>query len=192
MKINGILKRIIALFMALTTVFLYMNSGDLTVNAANSITAGDVAPQTPTTITSSVFTVNQTSQYVSKVTVGTTVQTLWSNLNEKDCVNIYDKKGNVVTGNTVLETGMTAGIVDEGAVTKRYTIVVTGDTNGDGKINITDMIAVKACTLKKSGLSGVYEKSGDVNGDGKINITDFIKVKATILKKDTITGVSVN
>ena len=53
------------------------------------------------------------------------------------------------------------------------------------------MIAVKACTLKKSGLSGAYEKAGDVNGDGKINITDFIKVKATTLKKDSITGVAV-
>ena len=58
------------------------------------------------------------------------------------------------------------------------------------KINITDMIAVKATTLKKSELKGVYEKAGDVNGDGKINITDFIKVKAAILYKDTITGVT--
>lgn len=146
----------------------------------------------PTSITSSVFTVNQSTGYISKVTVGTTVNTLWQNLNEKNYVAIYDKNGSVVAGTTVLGTGMTAGIIDEGTVTKRYTIIVTGDTNGDGKINITDMIAVKACTLKKSDLSGAYEKAGDVNGDGKINITDFIKIKATTLKKDTITGVSVN
>ena len=146
----------------------------------------------PTSITSSVFTVSQTNSYISKITVGTTVNTLWSNLNEKDYVAIYDKNGSVVTGATTLATGMTARIMDEGTAVKRYTVIVTGDTNGDGKINITDMIAVKACTLKKSGLSGAYEKAGDVNGDGKINITDFIKVKATTLKKDTITGVSVN
>lgn len=146
----------------------------------------------PTSITSSVFTVSQSNGYISKITVGTTKYTLWSAFNEKDYVEIYDKAGAIVSNDKVLATGMTAGIIDEGAVTKRYTIIVTGDTNGDGKINITDMIAVKACTLKKSGLSGAYEKAGDVNGDGKINITDFIKVKATTLKKDTIVGVSVN
>ncbi|MBP3678283.1 MAG: dockerin type I repeat-containing protein, partial [Agathobacter sp.] len=146
----------------------------------------------PTSITSSVFTVSQSNGYISKITVGTTKYTLWSAFNEKDYVEIYDKSGAIVSNDKVLVTGMTAGITDEGTVTKRYTIVVTGDTNGDGKINITDMIAVKACTLKKSGLSGAYEKAGDVNGDGKINITDFIKVKATTLKKDTIVGVSVN
>lgn len=145
----------------------------------------------PTSITSSTFSVNQSTGYISKVTVDTTVNTLRSSLNERDYVVIYDKNGNVVSGTTVLTTGMTAVIMDEGTSTKKYTVVVTGDTNGDGKINITDMIAVKACTLKKSGLSGAYEKAGDVNGDGKINITDFIKVKATTLKKDTITGVEV-
>ena len=145
----------------------------------------------PTSITSNTFHVNQSTGYISKVTVGTTVNTLWSSLNERDYVVIYDKNGNVVSGTTVLATGMTAVIMDEGTSTKKYTVVVTGDTNGDGKINITDMIAVKACTLKKSGLSGAYEKAGDVNGDGKINITDFIKVKATTLKKDSITGVAV-
>jgi len=145
----------------------------------------------PTTITSNSFHVNQSNGYISKVTVGTTANALWSGLNEKDYVVVYDKNGAVVSGSTVIGTGMTAVIMDEGTTVKRYTIVVTGDTNGDGKINITDMIAVKACTLKKSGLSGAYEKAGDVNGDGKINITDFIKVKATTLKKDTITGVEV-
>lgn len=146
----------------------------------------------PTAITSTKVTVSQSSGYISKITVGTTVSTLLSYLNEKEYVDVFDKNGSNLSGEKILATGMTAGIVDDGTVVKRYTIVVTGDTNGDGKINITDMIAVKACTLKKSDLSGAYEKAGDVNGDGKINITDFIKVKATTLKKDTIIGVSVN
>lgn len=146
----------------------------------------------PTSITSNMFYVDQIIGYISKITVGTTASTLWTSISEKDYVVIIDKNGATVPGETLLATGMQAVISDEGTITKRYSVIVTGDTNGDGKINITDMIAVKACTLKKSDLSGVYEKAGDVNGDGKINITDFIKVKATTLKKDTITGVVVN
>lgn len=146
----------------------------------------------PESITSSVFHINQTNGYISKVSVGTDVYTLWNSLNEKDYVVISDKEGNLVAGGDVLGTGMTASIMDDGTVVKTYTVVVTGDTNGDGKINITDMIAVKAGSLKKLDLTGVYEKAADVNGDGKINITDFIKVKATTLKKDNIEGVVAN
>ena len=145
----------------------------------------------PESITSSAYSINESTGYISKISVGTSVNSFWSALNEKDYIAIFDKNGSNVSGDQVLGTGMKASIVDEGTAKKTYTIVVTGDTNGDGKINITDMIAVKASTLKKSDLSGAYEKAGDVNGDGKINITDFIKVKATILNKDTITGVTV-
>ena len=146
----------------------------------------------PEYITSSVFHVSEVSGYISKITVGTTVYTLLQSINETEYVSILDKNGAGVSGENMLTTGMTANIMDVNEIVKRYTIIVTGDTNGDGKINITDMIAVKACSLKKSDLSGAYEKAADVNGDGKINITDFIKVKATTLKKDTITGVAVN
>lgn len=145
----------------------------------------------PEEITSSVFAIDQTRNYISKVSVGTTAHTLLSGLNEQEYVSICDKTGTGLSGATTLGTGMLARIMDGSKVERTYTIIITGDTNGDGKINITDMIAVKACTLKKSDLTGVYEKAGDVNGDGKINITDFIKVKATTLKKDTITGVEV-
>lgn len=145
----------------------------------------------PTELTSSVFKIDQTRNYISKISVGTTVHTLISALNEKEYVSICDKNGTGLSGAATIGTGMLARIMDGSKIERTYTIIITGDTNGDGKINITDMIAVKACTLKKSDLKGVYEKAGDVNGDGKINITDFIKVKATTLKKDTITGVEV-
>ena len=178
-------------FAVLAMVPLWGISECTSALAAKSPTAGDIVPPTPTKITSSKFAVNQDKGYISKISVGTTVYTLWNSLGEKDFVTVFDKSNNVVAGDKTLGTGMVASIMDEGTVVAKYTVIVTGDTNGDGKINITDMIAIKACTLKKSGLSGVYQKAGDVNGDGKINITDFIKIKATTLKKDTIIGVTV-
>lgn len=146
----------------------------------------------PSQITSSSVTISEKNGYISKISAGTSVSVLLSSLNEKRHVSIFDKNEKKLSDTDVVGTGMVAGIMNGSSIVKKYTIIVTGDTNGDGKINITDMIAVKACTLKKSDLSGAYEKAGDVNGDGKINITDFIKIKAAILKKDTISGVSVN
>lgn len=143
----------------------------------------------PEQITSSQAAVNQQTGSISQISAGTTVDSFVASVNETGYVAVY-QNGSQVTGGTPLATGMKACIIENGSVKREYTIVVTGDTNGDGKINITDMIAVKANVLRKSNLAGAYAQAGDVNGDGKINITDFIKTKAHILKKDTITGVA--
>ena len=70
------------------------------------------------------------------------------------------------------------------ALLARVTVVVTGDTNGDGSITITDMLAVKSHLLKKSTLSGAAAKAADTSGDKAISITDFIQIKAHILGKE--------
>ena len=71
-------------------------------------------------------------------------------------------------------------------VLKEITVVVTGDTNGDGNISVTDMISVKAHILKKSTLTDAYSEAGDTNGDGSISITDFIQIKAHVLGKSSL------
>lgn len=151
-------------------------------------------PSVPTEITSSKVSVDSKNGYISKITAGTTVKTLLEALNEKDYVKIYDKNNKLLENTAVVGTGMKAVLMDGSEKVKEYQIVVTGDTNGDGKINITDMIAVKAHILKKETLTGASAKAADVNSsgaDGKINITDFIRIKAHILKKDTIKGMTV-
>ena len=144
----------------------------------------------PDKLTSPSVSVNQSTGKISKIKAGTTVSSLLSSIDQKEYAAVYSGNS-VVSGNKNLGTGMKLCIVDKGKITKTYTIIVTGDTSGDGKINITDMIAVKAHVLKKSTLTGVYSNAGDVNGDGKINITDFIKIKAVLLGKDSISGVTV-
>ena len=69
---------------------------------------------------------------------------------------------------------------------KSYTVIVTGDINGDGKISITDMIAAKAHLLNKEIIRGTSATAADTNGDGKISITDFIQIKAKLLGKGSI------
>ncbi len=64
--------------------------------------------------------------------------------------------------------------------------ITRGDVNNDGKITITDMLAVKAHILGKSALEGDVATAADTNKDGKITITDFIQIKSHILGKSTI------
>ena len=144
----------------------------------------------PDKLTSSSISLNQSTMKVSKIKAGTTVSNLLTYIEQKEYAQVYSGT-TFVSGDKLVGTGMRLCIVDNGKILKTYTIIVTGDINGDGKINITDMIAVKAHVLKKSILSGVYANAGDVNGDGKVNITDFIKIKANLLGKDTILGVPI-
>lgn len=149
-------------------------------------------PVVPTNITSantSIY-VNEGSSTVSKLKPGTSAGTLLALISEKKYCVIKGNNLNIGSS-SIVGTGMKVCIMDGATIKRSYSIIVTGDVNGDGKVNITDMIAVKSNILGKSYLTGLYKLAGDVSGDGKVNITDFIKIKAAILGKSQIDGVAV-
>jgi len=162
------------------------NSATLTVQDAQATTKptqSTTKPARPIKATSSEVVINQTQLTVTKVKIGTTTNGLLNQINEKQYCKIT-KGGRQVSGSIVTATGMSLCVVNNGRVVKTYSIIVAGDTNGDGVINITDMIAIKQNILGRSSLSGIYKIAADINEDGKINITDFIKAKAKILGKE--------
>ena len=142
-----------------------------------------VKSRVPASITSSTYSIS--GGFISKIGAGTTVSQLLNGINEKAYCKVY--KGNSeVSGSTLIGTGMTVKLLDGSTVKQTLTIAVTGDTNGDGNITITDMLAVKSHLLKKSTLTGAAAKAADTSGDKAISITDFIQIKAHILGKDKV------
>ncbi len=139
-------------------------------------------------ITSDIYEVKD--GYISGISIKTTAKELKESVNETDYVRVV-KDGKVVEDKAVLATGMKLQLVVGDKVIKEVTVVVVGDTNGDGNISVTDMIAVKAHILKKSTLKDAHAKAGDTNGDGNISITDFIQIKAHILGKSSLEKKSV-
>lgn len=111
--------------------------------------------------------------YWTGLTPGSTVEKLGSG------VTVYD--GDTAMTSGTLRTGMTA-VVRE----KQYTLVVTGDVNGDGRISITDVVALQAHVVGKQTLTGAYAEAADLNNDGRISITDVVKAARVIVGKDTI------
>lgn len=151
-------------------------------NATFTVTVKSGVPQS---VTSSKFTISVNK--ISKISAGTTVSALLNGISEGAYCKVYSGNS-VVSSNSNVGTGMVVKIMDGNTVKASYTVIVTGDTNGDGNITVTDMIAIKAHVLKKSTLSGVYATAADTNGDSGISITDFIQVKAKILGKGSITA----
>ena len=142
-----------------------------------------VQSRVPDSITSGTYSVG--SGFISKISAGTTVTQLLNGVNEKVYCKVYNGSTEV-TGSTRIGTGMTIKLLDGSTVKQTLTVVVTGDTNGDGNITVTDMLAVKSHLLKKTTLSGAAGKAADTSGDKAISITDFIQIKAHILGKDKI------
>lgn len=137
----------------------------------------------PTTITSDKYTIG--GGMISKIELGTKVSAFISNLNEGAYVKVF--KGNAeVSGDALIGTGMVIKIIDGDTVVTSVTVVVTGDTNGDGKLTVTDYVQLQAHLLQKTLLQGAAAKAADTSGDGKISVTDYVQMQAHILGKSTV------
>ncbi len=138
----------------------------------------------PSEITSDDFVIS--GENLGQVKIGLTAEKFLDKINEKAFCKLL-KNGREVSGDTVVGTGMILQLIVGEEVKQELTIIVTGDTNGDGAITVTDMLSAKAHVLGKTTLTGAANMAADVNGDGSISITDFILMKAHVLGKETIT-----
>lgn len=84
----------------------------------------------------------------------------------------------VVKGTDKIKTGQTLIVGN-----KNYTLIVTGDTDGNGKADILDIMKINKHRLNKIKLSNAYFKAGDVNKDGKTDILDILKINKFRLGK---------
>ena len=69
---------------------------------------------------------------------------------------------------------------------KEYTVVVKGDTNGDGEIKATDYMRIKNHIMGTAELTEAQIKAADVNGDGETKATDYMKIKNYIMGSSDI------
>ena len=156
--------------------------------------AGDVSKATfstalkvPTSVTSTKYLVNSEKNTIGGISEKTTAAEFISSFAEKEFIKLIASDGKTVGKDAAVGTGMKLVLGDGNSTVKEYTVIVTGDANGDGKINVSDAVAIKAHILKTSALTGEYSVAADVNGDGKLNVSDFVALKAHILRKTEIT-----
>ena len=94
-------------------------------------------------------------------------------------------KGSASTETTVA-TGMEVVYAVNGETFQTLTVVVTGDVNGDGLCDITDMVQLRAYLLGKRELSSLSAQAADLNGDSSVDITDMVQLRAFLLGKRDI------
>ena len=123
--------------------------------------------------------INNNSNYISGFDLGTEASSL-----NKLILDNYPLAQVEISSNSKLATGMTLNLTSNG--TSKYTIVIYGDNNGDGEIDIVDLLKVQKSLLKVSTLTDGYEKASDVNKDGVVDIVDLLKIQKHILNVNKI------
>ena len=66
------------------------------------------------------------------------------------------------------------------------TLIVTGDTTGNGKITITDVVRIQKYVTGSNNLTSAQAQAADINGDGKVTITDVVQAAQVTVGKRTI------
>ena len=70
-------------------------------------------------------------------------------------------------------TGSLITVFDRGEYATEYTLVVTGDVNGDSVCDALDVSQVARVSAGLSTLSGAYKTAADSNGDGTVDVDDY-------------------
>lgn len=161
-----------------TTVYVKV-FGDSNYNNSSTVT-GTITINEDATYEIKNYTVDETNKYITKIIVGTDLETFKSNiiLGSEYSV-VVDTK--TVNGKKLLYTGGKTKIMHGTTVVKEYTNIVIGDTNGDGLTNSADLLRIRQHLLGTKLLTGVYFIASDINYDNIINSADLLRVRQHLL-----------
>ena len=123
--------------------------------------------------------INNDGGYISGFDLGSDANSFNKLLN-----SVYPKAVSEINVQGKLATGMKLKLTSNS--TSLYTIIIRGDVNGDGEINIVDYIKLLKHVLNSKKLTNEYLKAADINKDGMADIVDLIKVQKHVLGAKTI------
>ena len=118
------------------------------------------------------YTVDSDDDIVG-ISPDTTSQSFKSKLlSDSNYTVVVKRNGTEIADTAKVATGDIVVILKGNKVISSYEIVVKGDVNGDGTVDISDTVLVKAHRAKLSTLTGVFFKAADVDDDSEITISD--------------------
>ena len=153
------------------------------ISQANSINVSNIIEQDLEQyfrITNYTQKIEQNTKYVTGISTHTTVESFKNYIQVKNLsYTIYDRKGNVVSNNDLVATNMKIRVSDG----SEYILVVRGDLNSDGIVDISDLSNLATYFVGKSNLARAYVLAGDIVNDGIIDVSDISNLAITITKK---------
>ncbi len=100
-------------------------------------------------------------------------------------VKITEADGTEITSGLV-KTGQKVTISNV-ANNKTFDVVIYGDANGNGSIDILDLLSIQKHLLKSLLLNETQQRGADANKDNKVDILDLLAIKKHLLNDVAIT-----
>jgi len=151
----------------------------------NSETSKPVETTTPVSAHLANMNLNQKGNYLTNLTLNSTVNTLKSKTNAKELT--FKKSNGGVMGDSEKITTGTMVTFKSG---ETLTVVIYGDITGDGEIDSADLLRMRQILLGKVTLNGAYLEAAHVyNTTGKIDSSDLLRLRQHLLGKTNINQV---
>ena len=124
------------------------------------------------------------NSFIKNVTSETTVTNFKNNIipGNQVSIKIVNKDNIELKETEIVKTGDKLQVIFNNKTTE-YPIIITGDVDGDGYINIKDILAINKHRLNKVKLSDVYFIAGDIDKNGEADIKDILQINKYRLKK---------
>ncbi len=170
-----------------------VNTIKVTVTAASGKTADYILTvtrkdggNTPNQNAPSIDSSYNVGDNLTGITPSTNVSSFMNNIKiNNGTAKLVTSSGSAKTSGTVA-TGDVLVVSSSSGEAFRKTVLIYGDTNGDGMVSIVDLANVQKHLLKVKSPSGIYSKAFDTNKDGKITIIDLANVQKHLLKVNSI------
>ena len=126
-------------------------------------------------ITSEKYQIQE--KYISKIAPNTTVNQFKQKVKTEQKMVFINAEGKTLGEDDLIATDTIVKVGDN----LQYTLIVIGDTDGDGEITINDLAKIKLHIIEIELLEGTRLQAADVDGDGEVTINDLAQVKLILI-----------
>ena len=155
------------------------NNNNGNTNNNNNTNTDNNQTETVTNINTILNSANITvkNNNITSIKNNTKASTIINNLLAKGArkVEIENASNKVVSTTSIIGTGFKVCITNE-KETFNYTVVIRGDTSGDGIINTLDLLQVLKHIKGDKKLASAYLLAGDTSSDTKVTTLDLLQV----------------
>ena len=139
-----------------------------TVITVTTVDGNKTATKNITVRESIPYQVDEEKKIISKIKEKTTVEELINYMEG----TIFKGEAEIAAGE-LIGTGYKMKKVDG----TEYTLIITGDINGDGKVTTTDLLKIRREIVGLETFDEIQVMAGNVDEEDGINITDLVKMK---------------
>lgn len=94
----------------------------------------------------------------------------------------YNSNGEIMSNEALVGTGTVIKLISDDEVIDSMTVIMTGDSNSDGMVDVRDSTSVQRHIAKLIELSYEQQLASDVNGDGYLDVRDSTTIKRYVAK----------